>query len=305
MRAFVDLARAVVFETAYAVEWAACRPAPGASRSCRALCRVFRMAAPWQPRTFAATKRAMQKQLLAVVGRGCRHPAERVVCGGVPCWRLDAGAGRTAVYVHGGGFVGGTWGGYAGFCSAVAERFETNIVFVDYDTGGSHAQQVAAVEAVMRATRPFLALADSAGGHLLLTARVRARTTVLFSPVVDPTCSSRQYRRNGADYAARKTDGAGNPVGEAMLDPEVTRRLLGGVCGGCAPITSAPPNTIVVASENELFCGDALRLGTYGARVRLWPGVPGGAFHAWPLWDIPEAEDAMRWAARQVGGVLY
>ena len=191
--------------------------------------------------------------------------------------------------------MGGTWKGYAGYCAAIAAISGRGILFVDYDIEAPHREQVAQIAAVITRETPTVAVADSAGGHLLLCAYedtgAAAGRTVLFSPVTDPGCMSDSFRHNGWCYVHNICD-HGNPVGEAMLHPTVTATLLQSVT--TRKIRKVPDGTVVFASENELFADDARRLQVLGATVTLSPATPGGVFHAWPLWDIPEADATLR-----------
>ena len=111
------------------------------------------------------------------------------------------------------------------------------------------------------------------------------------SPVADPTCSSASFT-NGSCYLADARDENGDPIGEALLHPTVTSTLLQSITTRVP--RSVPPNTRVYASENELFADDARYLARLGATAILSPARPGGHFHAWPLWDIPEANATLR-----------
>ena len=294
---FVDLCVAAVFEVSYNVEQALLPKNAQASKECRALTRLFRQARHAQPQTLNGIRHAMQRSLLEYVGR--KHPDPRLVSvetiGGVRCHRIK---GPNAIcVVHGGGFVGGDWGGYQGYCNAISAISNRGVLFVDYDTTAKHPTQVAEVAAVLEILNPDLVVADSAGGHLVLCAYedtgVCGTRTILFSPVVDPTCTSASFKRNGTCYINNVCKN-GDPVGEAMLHPYVTATLLKSVTTRC--VEKAPPNTIVYASENELFADDARYLQTLGAELHLYPAIPGGAFHAWPLWNIPEASTTLQHA---------
>lgn len=297
---FVDLCVAGGFTCAYAVERLAVRlhrPAADApSARCRALTRVFRKARLYEPTTVPSIRRAMQRPLLQYVGRAHPRPSDvsRLLIAGVPCVRLR-GPDPLCV-VHGGGFVGGDWPGYAGYCAAMSAITNRGVVFVDYSTDRDHATQVAQVASVLAAVPFSVAVADSAGAHLVLCAyedhAAAADHTVLFSPVADPTCTSASFIVNGKCYLANACDPSGDPIGEALLHPTVTSTLLRSVTSRVP--RSIPPRTTVYASENELFADDARYLERLGAVAVLQPRVPGGCFHAWPLWNIPEATATLR-----------
>jgi len=250
----------------------------------------------FQPTTVPSIRRAMQRPLLQYVGRPHPRPADvsEVEIAGVPCRRL-VGPDPMCV-IHGGGFIGGNWPGYAGYCAALSALTGRGVVFVEYDTDQAHATQVAQVAAVLNAMPFDVAVADSAGAHLLLCAHddyaAAAEHTVLFSPVADPTCSSASFLANGNCYLADARDENGDPIGEALLHPTVTSTLLRSITTRVPQ--SVPPNTRVYASENELFADDARYLERLGATALISPPHPGGHFHAWPLWDIPEANATLR-----------
>lgn len=300
LRRFVDLCVAGGFTCAYGVEQMAVRlhrsDAATPSVQCRALTRVFRKARLYEPTTVPSIRRAMQRPLLRYVGRARPHPSRvsRLSIAGVPCVRLS-GPDPLCV-VHGGGFVGGDWAGYAGYCAAISALTRRGVIFVDYSTDVGHATQVAQVASVL-AAKPFAAVvADSAGAHLVLCAYcdygAAAAHTVLFSPVADPTCTSASFVANGACYKANACSPSGDPIGEALLHPTVTSTLLRSITSRIP--TMVPPRTVVHASGNELFADDARYLETLGATTHVLPAVPGGPFHAWPLWNIPEATATLR-----------
>lgn len=118
----------------------------------------------------------------------------------------------------------------------------------------------------------------------------KADATVLLSPVADTNCQFPSFAENGKHYVDNTTLN-NDPVGEALLHPDVTATLLKSVA--LRKIQRVPRNTLVIASENELFKDDALYLQQLGAQTHLFPFVPGGTFHAWPLWDIPESTQAL------------
>ncbi|MBN19701.1 MAG: hypothetical protein CL678_00335 [Bdellovibrionaceae bacterium] len=294
---FVDLCIAGGFEISYALErWIVEHEDVTSSVSvhCRALCRVFRSARRWQPHTLHEIRAAMQRPLLQYVGRP--HPTQvtRVTYGGVNCIQV---AGENPIFVvHGGGFVAGNWAGYGGYCNALARISERGVVFIDYNTSQPHSEQVKQIAAVLEEARPSTVVADSAGGHLTLCAYedygvAATQKTILFSPVADPRCISDSFVENGNCYLENRCFG-NDPVGEVMLNPTVTATLLQSITDRVACIV--PPNTLVFASENELFADDARLLERSGAEVCLDPAKPGGTFHAWPLWDIPEAEKTLQ-----------
>ncbi len=292
---FIDLCRANVFKWLYWSEKRNCDAEGPVSVECRALTKVFRRGRNMQPKSLAAVKKAMKKPLLRFVGRPHPDPSTVSVIDveGVRCHAIRGP--DPIVIIHGGGFVGGTWLGYAGYANAICELSQRGIVFVDYDTNANHKKQVSQVAKVLNAVNPTTAVADSAGGHLLLCAYedydvAASKKTILFSPVADPSCSSDSFKHNGWCYTNNICEN-GNPVGEAMFEPNITKKLLQSIT--TRKVKRVPPHTYVWASGNELFADDARYLGTLGATVDVSPALPGGKFHAWPLWDIPEANSTL------------
>lgn len=118
------------------------------------------------------------------------------------------------LYVHGGGFVSGDFGGYRSFVHQLAERTGMPLVFPHYRLAPEHdiVDQVADILTALRfVTHRFqvpvssvIIIGDSAGGALTLLSLQRLaaqkadipRRAILMSPVTDLSCSGETFVSN-------------------------------------------------------------------------------------------------------------
>ena len=191
---------------------------------------------------------------------------EEVDADGVRCrLHLPAGATRTLVFLHGGGFVFGDLDTHDGQSRRLANRSGSAVLTVDYRCAPEHRFPAAPddvdtalswldVHAADHGLDPdkVVAVGDSAGGNLALVAALRQpgrlAATVLVYPFVDPTLVGASYasptggltREEAAwywqQYAATPRD---------LADPDL------------APLRSErlgdlPPTLVQIASEDVL-----------------------------------------------------
>jgi cation diffusion facilitator CzcD-associated flavoprotein CzcO/acetyl esterase/lipase len=237
----------------------------------------------------------------------------RIVLGGVPAERLEhpgAAAGRTVLYLHGGGYIVGSTDSHRAVAAQLSRTARAPVHVLDYRLAPDHPYP-AAVEDAVAAYRALLdaghraehiAIAgDSAGAGLALAATLRLRDTgdplpaalALISPWTDLTLS-------GSSITA-------NEGRDALLQGSWLRLAATSYCGGADPagvelsplhadLTGLPP-LHVVAGVDELLLSDADRL----AERATTAGVEVGYRRAERMWhDYPllagllaEADDAV------------
>ena len=128
--------------------------------------------------------------------------------------RLD-GAGRTILYLHGGGYYFGSSLSYRAITFALAEAARARVVAVDYRRAPEHPFPAALEDAAAAARglyasgvspHDLVVCGDSAGGGLALSVLTRLRDAgepmpacaVLFSPWTDLAATGELLRRNGS-----------------------------------------------------------------------------------------------------------
>ena len=243
---------------------------------------------------------------------GARYTPDRL--GGVPGEWVEAGApvpgALTLLYLHGGGFVGGSARTHRPITAALA--LQGLRVFVpEYRLAPEHPFPAApddawavwqALDGMVGGDAPLAVAGDSAGGNLALGLMLRLRdagarlpvAAVLFSPATDLTASSPSLQENARRDAvfqrdvtalARAYRGTADPA-DPLLSP-----LLG-------ELTGLPPLMLHVGVD-EVLRDDSRRLAAKaeacGVRVSLteWPVV----HHVWPLvWRLPESRQALAMA---------
>jgi acetyl esterase/lipase len=224
-------------------------------------------------------------------------------------------AGRTILYLHGGGYYFGSSLGYRAITFALAEAARARVVTPDYRRAPEHPFPAALADAVAAARGLYAsgvspsALAicgDSAGGGLALGVLTRLRDAgeplpacaALFSPWTDLAATGDSLRRNGrcdplfhSDCIA--ADARHYLGGEDPCNPEVSP--LYADLGGLPPL-------LIQVSRTEVLLDDSLRLArkahSSGVDVRceVWTDLP----HVWHLQHglLPEACAAIGEAAR-------
>lgn len=254
---------------------------------------------------------------------GCFH--EPVTLGGVRCERVvpqGAGARRTILYLHGGGYVVGSPRSHRPMVARIAEAAQAIAIVVNYRLAPEH-RFPSAVSDALAVYRALLAggadpgqivvAGDSTGGGLALALVLSVKAQDLPQPagvfVISPWADLTQ---SGASYAYRAES---DPmISKAALD-ELALDYLGGLDPRdplASPLfgdfTGAPPVLIQTGSEETLL-SDSLALAEVLARARvevrleIWPEM----IHVFHMWsdDLQAARRAVRlagdWMAARFG----
>ena len=227
--------------------------------------------------------------------------------------RLD-GAGRTILYLHGGGYYFGSSLSYRAITFALAEAARARVVAVDYRRAPEHPFPAALEDAAAAARglyasgvspHDLVVCGDSAGGGLALSVLTRLRDAgepmpacaVLFSPWTDLAATGESLRRNGSRDPLFHAD---------CIAADARHYLAGGdprnpgVSPLYADLAGLPPLLIQV-SRTEVLLDDSLRLARKArlsgveARCEIWTDLP----HVWHLQHglLPEARAAIGEAA--------
>jgi acetyl esterase len=267
---------------------------------------------------------AMRAEARAAAALEAKEPVDRVEAvdaDGVPCrlYRPDLGtgtAGRTLMFLHGGGFALGDLDTHDAQARRLVNRTRSAVLSVDYRRPPEHRFPAAPddVDTVLAWLRVHgsglgldigrvVALGDSAGGNLALVAALRnprmLAACVLVYPFVDATMS-------GASYAV--TDGgltreeavwfwghyARGP--EDLTDPDLSPYLS-------ERLGTVPP-TLVQVAECDLLADEgvelARRIGAAGGDVTLTTYA--GMIHR--FWRNPQLFDAAEEALAETAAFL-
>jgi len=253
----------------------------------------------------------------------CSHPIPAGVSfcdvdmGGVPGMMVvpDGFEGdQVLLYIHGGGYVGGSPRGYLGLAGHFAKLLGAKVYLPDYRLAPEHPFPVP-IDDTLQAyrwlldqgnnPRSIVFSGDSAGGAMVVSVMVKARNAGLPLPAGGAALSPwANLEHTGASIDNR--DG---------LDPQASRLgltlLAKAFLNGALPndpdaspvfadVRGLPP-ILVQIGENEVMLSDAMRLATHLGenRVRVslevWPGM----FHVWHLFAaiLPEGMQAVANAA--------
>lgn len=224
--------------------------------------------------------------------------------------RPKAGAGRTVLYLHGGGYVFGSPRTHRTLTYPLALAANANVFSARYRLAPEHTCP-AAIDDALAAWDWLMAQGaspaktvisgDSAGGGLalatLLALKERGRASpagaVLFSPWTDLSGSGESIALNARSDAMfqRQTIVGGAHKYYGDLDPTDPR-----VSPLYGDLKDLPP-LLVFASASEMLFNDATRLvdraREAGVPVRFEPRQ--GLVHVWPLFHplMPEAKEAL------------
>ncbi|HET9759314.1 MAG TPA: alpha/beta hydrolase [Nocardioidaceae bacterium] len=263
---------------------------------------------------------AMRRDALAAAAAEEKEPVDRVEdvdADGVRCrLYVPAGARRTVLFLHGGGFVFGDVDTHDGQSRRIANRTGSAVLAVDYRRPPEHRfpaapDDVDTALGWLLAQLPGLgldparvvALGDSAGGNLALVAALRnpgvLAATVLVYPFVDATASMPSY--------ARTDGGLTRAQGEwfirqyirderDLVDPDLTPFLA-------TSFATLPPTYVQVAEHDVLADEDvelARRLADAGVPVETT--VYDGMVHG--FWRNPQLFDAAEVALADAAAFL-
>jgi acetyl esterase len=229
---------------------------------------------------------------------------EEVDADGVRCrLYLPAGATRTLVFLHGGGFVFGDVETHDGQARRLANRSRSAVLAVDYRRAPEHRfpaapDDVDTALSWLDAHAPdhglapdrVVAVGDSAGGNLALVAALRRprrmAATVLVYPFVDPTLAGPSYAsqtggltRDEAAWYWQQYAATPRDLADPDLAPLRSERL-----------GDLPPTLVQVASEDVLADEDhdlARSARDAGATVEITTYA--GMIHG--FWRHPELFD--------------
>ena len=252
-----------------------------------------------------------------------RVPVEERVAGVHGEWILthaEPFSPRVIIYLHGGGYVGGTIQMYRSVTSAFALRCTARVFALDYRLAPEHPFPAALDDAIatyrwllaqgIEASKVVVA-GDSAGGGLTLSTLIAIRDqglprpagAVMIAPWVDLLATGDSVRTNaGTDDVVVPDNGenrlAHAYMGGAPLDTPLASGLY-------ADLAGLPP-MLIQASAIEVLLDDAVRLDAKARKagvdstLRLWDGLP----HVWHLFKIlPETREAFDDIAVFVGRV--
>ncbi|HEV8616290.1 MAG TPA: alpha/beta hydrolase [Methylomirabilota bacterium] len=230
-------------------------------------------------------------------------------------WVTAAGSDRgTILYLHGGGYVGGSPASHRPITAALARLGRRRVFSLDYRRAPEH-RFPAAADDTLAAYRWLLAqgiapgslalAGDSAGGGLALSTLLRVRDerlpppacAVCFSPWTDLTGSGESVRANDGRCAVLRPENmaafAHTYLGAASPTDPYASPLF-------ADLGGLPPILLQVAST-ELLLDDARRvddkLRRAGGTSRL--EIYADMFHVWQMLDgfVPESRLALQRAA--------
>ncbi|MBK5438629.1 alpha/beta hydrolase [Pseudomonas sp. TH32] len=253
----------------------------------------------------------------------CAHPIpagvrfQEVDMGGVPGMVVvpDGLEGdRVLLYIHGGGYVGGSPRGYLSLAGHFAKLLGAKVYLPDYRLAPEHPFPLP-IDDTLRAyrwlldqgndPRSIVFSGDSAGGAMVVSVMVKARNAGLPLPAGGAALSPwANLEHTGASLDSR--DGLDPQASRAGLTL-LAKAFLNGVLPNnpdaspvFADVRGLPP-ILVQIGENEVMLSDAMRLATHLGenRVRVslevWPGM----FHVWHLFAgiLPEGMQALENAA--------
>jgi len=231
---------------------------------------------------------------------GCFH--EPRTLGGVKCERVvpqGALAGRTILYLHGGGYTAGSPRSHRPMVARIAEAAKAVAVSADYRLGPEH-RFPAAVEDAVAVYRTLLetgtdpgqlvVAGDSAGGGLTMALALALKAEGLpqpagflaISPWVDLTQSGASYRTK-ADTDPMITKAGLDSAALAYLGGlEASDPLASPVLGnfeGVAPVLIQTGSEEALLSDS-ITLADVLAHARVEVRLEVWPEMI-HVFHAW------------------------
>jgi monoterpene epsilon-lactone hydrolase len=239
--------------------------------------------------------------------------AEPLDLGGVPAEKLSADAAdktKAFLYIHGGGFVGGSPRTHRPLTWRLAKDIGVPVYAIDYRLAPEHAfpagldDCVTAYRALLErsiSAKSIVVGGDSAGGNLTLALALRLKAEglpmpsalVCLSPATDMTGGGASRTSNAERDAMFVTEMMDSLMplyapGTAENEPFVSP-LFGDVSGF--------PPTFFQVGETEMLRDDATRMATklreagVEATIETWPKV----WHVWQLNAdmLPEAREAI------------
>jgi monoterpene epsilon-lactone hydrolase len=268
---------------------------------------------------------AAMRERMAAFTRFTPYPpkgtkTDRLTVAGVPAIRIAtprSRVGRNVLYLHGGGYVFGSFEHYRDFIWRIADATEARVLCIDYRLGPEHPFPAAVDDAVgtyrwliaQRADpRRIAVMGDSAGGGLVFAMLLKLRDDGVPLPAAAVALSP------WTDLAMTMLASTHEVATDSMLSTTQARVFAAAYLGGADPKTpyaspvfgdpaGLPPSLIQVGSD-EILRSDsermAERLRGAGCTVELeiWPRMP----HVWHLFArvLPEG----RRAIEQIGAFV-
>ena len=260
-----------------------------------------RQPAPGAPAQTFAERRATMDGFgdMGALPPGCLH--EPMVAGQVKCERVvpqGAKAGRTILYLHGGGYVAGSPRSHRPLIARLADAAKATAIAADYRLGPEN-RFPAAVDDALAVYRYLLrngvepqdliVAGDSAGGGLTMALALALKEKgvpqpaglFVISPWADLTQSADTYRSK-AETDPMITKAGLDGMAQAYLGGlDVHDPLASPVLGD---LSGLPPILVQVGSEEALL-GDSLKLAEVAGlartqvRLEIWPEMI-HVFHA-------------------------
>jgi acetyl esterase/lipase len=233
----------------------------------------------------------------------------------------DAEEGRVLLYIHGGGYIGGSPAAYHGLAGHYAKLLKAAVYMPDYRLAPEHPFPTAIDDTLAsykwlldngHDSKSIAFSGDSAGGAMVVSVMVAARNAGLALPAAGVAISPwANLEHSGSSMKTR--DGIDPTVSLAGLDLMAKAFLNGALKNNpdaspvFADVRGLPP-ILVQIGESEVMLSDAMRLATHLAenRVRVslevWPGM----FHVWHMFAaiLPEGMQALQGAAAFLEGAL-
>ena len=261
-----------------------------------------RQPVPGAPVPTMAERRAAMDAIgeAASLPPGCLH--EPTTVGGVRCERIipqGTLAGRTLLYLHGGGYVAGSARSHRPMVARLAQAAHMTAIVADYRLGPEHRFPAAVDDAlaVYRAlldggTEPqqLIVAGDSAGGGLALALALALKAQDLpqpagiyvMSPWADLTQSHATYRTKADSDPSITKAGLDNSAQDYLGGLDGHDPLASPVFGdfaGVAPI-------LIQTGSEEALLGDSLMIADVAGQARvdvrleIWPEMI-HVFQAW------------------------
>lgn len=228
---------------------------------------------------------------------GCRH--EHLTARGVKCERVvspGAVEGRQILYLHGGGYVGGSPRSHRPLVARIADAARATAIVADYRLGPEHPCPAAVEDALAvyrwmldQGAEPerMIVAGDSAGGGLTLALALQLMDLGLpqpaglfvISPWADLTQSHQTYRSKAADDPMITKPGLEEAAAAYLAGFDAHDPRASPVFGD---FTGVAPLLIQVGSEEALL-GDSLLLADRAGharvdvRLEIWPEM----IHVW------------------------
>jgi acetyl esterase/lipase len=255
--------------------------------------------------------------MLQMEPRAAKLPVD-IICealdlGGVPAERLSAPDTRTDaafLYIHGGGFVGGSPRTHRPLTWRLAKDIGVPVYAIDYRLAPEYCfpagldDCVTAYRALLEkglSSKSIVVGGDSAGGNLTLALALRLKAEGLPLPAA-LICLSPSTDMTGGGASLQS-----NAEADAMFVPELMGSLMPAYCPGAdaknpylSPLfgdVSGFPPTLFQVGEREILRDDSVRMAAAlkaagaEATLEVWPKV----WHVWQLNAdmLPEAREAI------------